>query len=336
MDNTSENTRPTVVSQLRVISKNLFGILAAGTILWHASYLNAGQPAVTIKADPVIGQTVFSTPNDAANAFVRMVSNDDKDGLSKLFGADFREVLSLDEVKGEDVDNFLAAWERHNTLLPQDDQKVLLAVGDNQWTLPIPIVAGPSGWYYDTQTGREQMRIRRIGRNELACIQAVLAYYDAQMEYAEQDRNSNGVLEYAQKFISTPNSHNGLYWKAAPDEAQSPLGSLFSGTTLEDAYHGYYYRILTSQGEHAKHGAYSYLRRERMTSGFALVAWPAEYGESGVLSFIVSHRGIVYEQDLGPGSADAAAAMLGFDPGPGWIPVQQAQDSQASAEANSE
>jgi len=331
MNYKSENTQPTVVSQLRAMGKGLFGMLAAGAILCTASYSNADQPSVALEVDPVLGQTVFTTPKDAANAFVLAVSNDDKDVLDKLFGTDFREVLSLDEVDGEDVDNFIAAWEKYNTLLPQGDQKVLIAVGDDKWTLPIPIVAGKAGWYFDIEEGRDRMRIRRIGRDELATIQAVLAYYDAQMEYAEQDRNDNGALEYAQKFISTPGGHDGLYWEAATGEVQSPLGPLFSETTPEGAYHGYYYRILKSQGEHAKGGAYSYLRRDRMTSGFALVAWPAEYGESGVMSFMVSHNGIIYEQDLGSDSAGVAAEMPAFDPGPGWKSVQEVHGPQANA-----
>ncbi len=331
MNYKSEDTQPTVVSQLRVMGKNLFGILMAGAILCIAPYSIAGQPTLALEVDPVIGQAIFATPEDAANAFVLAISNADRDAFGKLLGADFREVLSLDEVDGEDVDNFILAWIQHNALLPQGDQKMLLAVGEDNWTLPIPIVAGTSGWYFDIEEGRERMRIRRIGRNELATMQAVLAYYDAQMEYAEQDRNDNGALEYAQKFISTPDSHDGLYWEAATGEVQSPLGPLFSETTPEGAYHGYFYGILKSQGEHAKGGAYSYLRRDRMTSGFALVAWPAEYGESGVMSFIVSHNGIIYEQDLGPDSAGVAAEIPAFDPGPGWTPVQEVHGPQANA-----
>jgi hypothetical protein len=246
-----------------------------------------------------------------------------------VLGADYREVLPLDQVDGKDVDNFITAWEKFNTLLPQGDKERLLAVGKGEWTLPIPIVSGTSGWYFDIEEGLERMRIRRIGRNELATMQAVLAYYDAQMEYAEQDRNADGFLEYARRFISSPGTHDGLYWDAEPGEAPSPLGPLMADHTPGGGYHGYYYRILDAQGEHARGGAYSYLIGDRMRSGFAVIAWPEDYGESGVMSFMVSHAGIVYEQDLGPDSASIAAAMQVYDPGPGWKAVQEVNAPQA-------
>jgi hypothetical protein len=151
----------------------------------------------------------------------------------------------------------------------------------------------------------------------------VLAYYDAQMEYAAQDRNGNGLLEYAPRFISTPGTRDGLYWEVQSGENPSPLGPLMADRTPGGGYHGYYYRILEAQGEHAKGGAYSYLIGDRMRAGFAVIAWPMEYGESGVMSFMVSHAGIVYEQDLGPDGADIAESMTAYDPGPGWRPVKE-------------
>ena len=206
---------------------------------------------------------------------------------------------------------------------------MLLAVGEDEWTLPIPIVAGASGWYFDVDEGLERMRIRRIGRNELATMQAILAYYDAQMEYAEEDRDENGLLEYARRFISTPGTRNGLYWEAEPGETPSPLGPLMADHTPGGGYHGYYYRILEGQGEHARGGAYSYLLDDRMRAGFAAIAWPADYGDSGVMSFIVSHDGIVYEQNLGPDTASIASAMTLYDPGPGWTPAKEVNGPKA-------
>ena len=330
MNQSIENTQHTVVSPLHAITRILFGLLAAGAILCTVSCSDPEQATVELTVDPVLGQAVFVLPEDAANAFVLAVVNDDKDMLGQVLGTDYREVLPLDQVDGEDVDNFVTAWEQHNTLLPQGDQKMLLAVGEEEWTLPIPIVSGTSGWYFDIEEGIENMRIRRIGRNELATMQAVLAYYDAQMEYAQQDRNGDGMLEYAQRIVSTPGTHDGLYWEVEAGETPSPLGPLMADDTPGGGYHGYFYRMLDAQGAHARGGAYSYMLGGKMRAGFAVVAWPDEYGESGVMSFIVSHAGIVYEQDLGPDGATVAEEMQLYDPGPGWAPAQEVNGPQAT------
>jgi hypothetical protein len=331
MNTLSKNSQQRVVSRFHVFARYLFTVLAAGAILLSASCSEPDQAGVELTVDPVIGQAVFVTPEDAANAFVLSLANDDTEMLGKVLGTDYREVLPLDQVDGEDVDRFITAWEKFNTLLPEGDRKMLIAVGENEWTLPIPIVSGTSGWYFDIDEGLERMRIRRIGRNELATMQAVLAYYDAQMEYAEQDRDGNGLLEYAQRFISSPGTRDGLYWEAESGEEPSPLGPLMADHTPGGGYHGYFYKILDAQGEHAWGGAYSYLIGDQMRAGFAVIAWPDEYGDSGVMSFMVSHAGIVYEQDLGPDSASIAAAMQVYDPGPGWTPVQEVNGPVAGA-----
>ncbi len=326
-----KNTQQTVVSHLRPITKNLFGLLAAGAILCTASCSDSDQAAAELNVDPVLGQAVFAMPEDAANAFALALANDDMEMLGTLLGADYREVLPLDEVDAEDVDNFNTAWEKHNTLIPQGEDKMLLAIGEGEWTLPIPIVAGASGWYFDVEEGLDRMRIREIGRNELDTMQALLAYYDAQMEYAQQDRNGNGLLEYAQRFISTPGTNDGLFWEVENGDTLSPLGPLMANRTPGGGYQGYFYRILKAQGENARGGAYSYMLGDQMRAGFALIAWPEEYGESGVMSFLVSHAGIVYEQNLGPDGADVAEATTAFDPGEGWIPAEEVNGPQAGA-----
>jgi hypothetical protein len=300
-----------------------FSLLAAGALLCTMSCSNSDQAAVDLKVDPELGQAVFVTPEDAANTFTQALVNEDAEMLAKVLGSDYREVLPLDEVDGEDVENFISAWEKRNTLLPQGDQKMLIAVGEGEWTLPIPIVQSASGWYFDIEEGLDRMRIRRIGRNELDSMQAVLAYYDAQMEYAQKDRNGNGLLEYAQNFISTPGVQDGLYWEAESDVAPSPLGPLLADRSQGGGYHGYFYRILKAQGENARGGAYSYMLGDRMQAGFAMIAWPGEYGESGVMSFLVSHEGIVYEQNLGPDGADTAEAMSAYDPDADWIAAEE-------------
>jgi len=305
----------------------LLSLLMSSMFFFMFSGIGAAQTPTT---DPEPAQSVFSTPELAVQALVKAISDQDKKVLDKILGADRSRLLPLDDIDPADRDNFLAAWSKAHKLIPEGEQQRVLAVGENNWILPIPMVQGSSGWYFDVEAGAERVRIRRIGRNELAAMQAVLAYYDAQMEYAEQDRDSSGELEYAQKFKSSPGKHDGLYWEVAAGEAMSPLGSLFAETQQNDDYHGYRYRILTSQGEHAQGGAYSYLLNKRMAAGFALVAWPAEYGDSGVMSFMVSHTGIIYEHDLGADSATLATAMEDFDPAPGWKPVQEVHKPQVS------
>ena len=329
MNYLSENTQQTVISQLHAIGKYLCAALASTAILCTASCSDSGPGKVELKMDPDIGQAVFVAPQDAANTFALALEKHDREMLGKLLGADYREVLPLDEVDYDDVHNFLSAWEKHHTLLPEGDKKMLLAVGEDEWTLPIPLVSGTSGWHFDIAEGRERIRIRRIGRNELATMQAVLAYYDAQMEYAEQDRDGDGMLEYARRFDSTPGNQDGLYWEVEPGNKPSPLGPLLGDHAPGGGYHGYFYRILEAQGEHASGGAYSYLIGDRMRAGFAVVAWPKEYGESGVMSFMVSHAGIVYEQDLGPDSAGIAEKIQAYDPDTGWIPAREVNGPQA-------
>ena len=308
----------------------MFGLLAAGAILCTVSCSDSDQTNAELNVDPALGQAVFAMPEDAANAFTLALVNHDLEMFSKVLGADYREILPVDEIDSEDVGNFLAAWERHNTLLPQGDQKMLIAVGEGEWTLPIPIVAGTSGWYFDMEEGADRIRIRRIGRNELDAMQAVLAYYDAQMEYAQQDRNGNGLLEYAQKFISMPGAQDGLFWEVEAGATPSPLGPLPADRSKGGGYHGYFYRILKAQGENARGGAYSYMLGDKMRAGFALVAWPEEYGERGVMSFLVSHAGIVYEQNLGLDGADTAEAMSAYDPDANWTPAEEVNGPSAN------
>jgi hypothetical protein len=195
-------------------------------------------------------------------------------------------------------------------------------VGTDPWTLPIPIVQGTDGqWRFDPVGAREMMAAKRIGANERAAIQASLAYVDAQREYALADRDGDGVLEYAQKLISTPGKRDGLIWSQALGD-DSPLGEGFLPKKPGDGYHGYHFRILTAQGPAAKGGARSYLIGKDMTAGYALIAWPVKYGETGVMSFIVSSDGVVYERDLGRGTAQAVAVTKVFNPEAGWAPAR--------------
>jgi hypothetical protein len=195
-------------------------------------------------------------------------------------------------------------------------------VGTDPWTLPIPIVQSKDGqWRFDPVAARDEMAVRRIGANERSAIQAVLAYVDAQREYALVDRNGNGALEYAQKLISSPGKRDGLIWPLSLGD-DSPLGEDFLPKQPGAGYHGYHYRILTGQGAQAKGGARSYLIGKRLVNGFALVAWPVKYGSTGVMSFIVNQDGQVYERNLGPQTEKAVAAITLFNPDQSWKATQ--------------
>jgi len=232
-------------------------------------------------------------------------------------GPDYRRLMPFDYVSEDDRLDFLAAWSKgHRIDRNGADARLVLSDG---WTLPIPIVRRGDGWAFDVRAGVEEVRIRRIGRNELAAIKAMVAYYDAQREYAEQDRNGDGVLEYARRFVSRPGQQDGLYWTTSHGEPASPAGPLFDTHDLKNGYYGYRFKILEAQGPAARGGARSYLTRGKLTNGFALVAWPARYGKTGVMSFLVNHDGVVYQRDLGPASASVAGAMTRFDPDTAWV-----------------
>jgi len=301
----------------------LSGIFLTGLFLFSVSCSQTGLSRKDLEVSPILNQAVFTSAEEANNTFELALENNDIKLLQEILGADYQEILPVDTVSNDDVQKYIAAWEKEHVLLADGDKKRLIAVGGEQWVMLIPIVLGVSGWYFDIKEGLERMRIRRIGRNELAAIQAVLAYYDAQLEYAELDRDNDAVREYAQRFISTNGIHDGLYWQADNNETPSPLGLLFADRSAGGGYYGYFYKILNGQGEYAKGGTYSYLQDGHMKLGFALVAWPEEYGESGIMSFLVSQQGIVYQQDLGEDSANIAENMSTFNPDSNWKPVNE-------------
>jgi hypothetical protein len=280
-----------------------------------ATLLIAGAPAAFAQ------QKTFPSPEAAMNAFGNAVATSDDDAMKALLGADYRELIP--PVGAEVRYRFLAAWAKAHAIKPDADATAVIAVGNDGWTLPIPIVKTAQGWRFDTRAGAEEMRLRRIGRNELAVMQVMLAIYDAQKDYARVDRNRDGVLQYAAKFASAPGKQDGLYWPAKAGEPESPLGPAFAaaraaGGSSEAGYYGYHYKLLAGQGKNAPGGAYDYVARGRMIGGFAAVAWPAKYGETGVMTFMVSHDGVLYEKDLGPDTAARAAAMTRFDPDSSW------------------
>ena len=268
-------------------------------------------------AQPAAPLTTFASADAGATALVDALRAPDEKTLAGLFGVDYEEFVRPADVDRSDVERFLAAYDEKHVLNTDTAGKAVLAVGADNWEFPIPLVESGGKWAFDLDAGREAINTMRIGRNELAVIQTALAYYDAQKEYASKDRNGDGMLEYAQKVVSTEGQKDGLYWPG--EEDVSPLGPLLAeGVVPGEPYHGYRYRILTAQGSHASGGARSYILGKRMSGGFGLVAWPAAYGETGVMTFIVNHDGVVYEKDLGDDTENAVAGITTFDPDDTW------------------
>jgi hypothetical protein len=282
----------------------------------------------------VLSQIGFTSGEDAVAAFVKALRENDEGKLMKILGPDAKELISSgDEVRDRlGREKFVEAYDRRHRIDTENNTKVLV-VGEKEWPFPMPIVQENGKWIFDTASGTEEILNRRIGKNELDTIQTMLAIVDAQFEYAMTDHDGDGIREYAEKFASDTGKKNGLYWETKDDEKPSPLGLLAAkardeGYTKKDSdekplpYHGYFYRILTTQGAHAEDGAFDYIANGKMIGGFAAVAYPAEYGNSGVMTFIVNHDGVVYQKDLGDDTEQKAKAMDKFDPDETWTKVQ--------------
>ncbi len=287
-------------------------------------------PATVRGADT--GQS-FSTPNEAVAALAAAVNAKDSNALREIFGPALADIRNPDRVQAaNNLARFAAALDATNQLVPESDTRYVLDVGTNDWPFPIPLVKGLDGqWFFDTAAGKEEILNRRIGQDELETLQTVRAYVDAQREYASRDRDGSGVLKYAQRLVSSPGTEDGLYWPPDPTGEISPLGPLVAEAQGEgygpkskdknagpEPYHGYYFKILTRQGKHAPGGKYNYVINGNMIGGFALVAWPAEYGNSGIMTFIVNQQGRVYQKDLGAKTGKLAPAMKEYDPDSTW------------------
>jgi hypothetical protein len=275
-------------------------------------------------------QKTFASAADAVKAAITAAkSNDDKELLA-IFGAQAKDLISSGDPVADKQRRaqFIKAFDEKNRLAVEGENTIVV-IGKNEWPFPIPLVKKGESWVFDTAKGREEVLNRRIGDNELSAIQVSLAYFDAQREYAKKDRDGDGLVEYAQKIRSDPGKKNGLYWDAKAGEELSPLGPLAVRAVKEGygqgkpsdkpaPFYGYYYRILIAQGKDAPGGAYSYVVKGNMIGGFALVAYPAEYGNSGVMTFIVNHEGVVYEKDFGPDTATAVKKITRFNPDKSW------------------
>jgi hypothetical protein len=276
-------------------------------------------------------QQAFGTPEEASRALAEAAKKDDLKALLTVLGNDGRDILSSgDEVADADTRRkFVEAYDAKNRIAMEGDNKAVMVIGPEDFPLPIPLVRKDGQWRFDTAEGRNEILARRIGKNELDAIQASLAYVDAQHEYAEKDRTGAGMNTYARRIVSQPGKKDGLYWPAAQGEDQSPLGELVAAATRQGyrtgagrtPFHGYYFKILTRQGPSAEGGALDYVVQGKMIGGFALVAWPAEYRNSGVMTFLVNHRGNVFQKDLGPQTRKLAEQMSSFNPDATWTRV---------------
>lgn len=279
---------------------------------------------LAVLAPATQAQQAYPSPEAAVEALVTALGSEKSDAerLAALLGDDWQTYIPTGDIGREDVEAFLVLYREKTLIQPATPGRVALVVGNTPWTFPLPLVQGKAGWTFDVQAGGEEIRARRIGRNELDVVQATLAYHDAQLDYAEVDRDGDGVLEYAQKFMSSDGLYDGLYWAEEPGVEESPIGPLFGDELPDGEWHGYHYRILSAQGASAPGGAYDYRLGDNMSRGFALIAWPARYADSGVMSFMISHEGQVFEKDLGPDGAQLATAMSAFDPDSSWQEVE--------------
>jgi hypothetical protein len=272
----------------------------------------------------------FPTPQEAAQALVDAAAHDDTSALLKIFGPQGIDIVQSGdpaEDKSAHAEFTRRAHEKMDVQTePSNPSRAIVVVGSDNWPFPVPLVRAKSGqWHFDSARGRTEILARRIGRNELAAIDVSRGYVEAQMAYAQKDYDKDGILEYAQKIVSSPGKQDGLYWEGQPgnlvpkDLAEAADAMAVAGKRVP--YHGYYFRILTSQGSEAQGGAHSYIVKGEMIGGFALVAYPAEYGVSGIKTFVVNHNGVVYEKDLGPTTGVMAHAITSFNPNKTWEAV---------------
>jgi hypothetical protein len=277
-------------------------------------------------AGPQPGQRTFASPREAAQALVDAAAHNDTAALLKLFGAQGKDI-----VESGDASEDKAGRERFASLAGQkmqveqdkDGDRATITAGPEDWPFPVPLVREKDKWYFDSALGRTEVLARRVGRNEMTAIDVCRAYVEAQMEYASHARDGSGLLEYAQKIRSSPGKHDGLYWEGqeqgiVPKDFAEASAAMFAEGGKPVPYHGYYFHILKSQGPDAQGGAQDYLIKGKMMGGFALVAYPAEYGVSGVKTFMINHHGVVYEKDLGAGTATAARQLARFNPDKSW------------------
>lgn len=313
-------------------------LLLAAALFMSAGFCGPGQAASKV-AGPA-KQKLFDSPEEAVNAFIGALKAKDAQTLLAIFGPGSYDLIhSGDKVADNQTrEMVIKVFEEKHKIDKVSDKKAVLDLGRDDWPMPIPIVEEKGKWRFDTKAGRREILDRRIGRNELGAIDVCRDYIEAQRAYALKIHNKAGVFEYAQKFVSAPGLKDGLYWKTAGNEEPSPM-SIFMANAVQLGYgpgsgekpgvfEGYRFRILKGQGSHAEDGAFSYVTRGRMTGGFALIAYPAKYGVSGIMTFIVNNRGAVYQKDLGPKTESRAMAIKLFDPDKSWKLVESTPEKK--------
>lgn len=279
-----------------------------------------------------IPQKSYSSPEEAVNGLISAVRANDTKAMLAILGTGSKEMISSGDAVADRTgrEKFLKAYDEKNVLQQGPGDKWVLSVGNDNWPMPIPVVKKGAKWLFDAKEGKQEILNRRVGRNELQVMNVLHAYVDAQHEYASKDCRGGGKVEFAQRLISTKGKHDGLYWEAKEGEEESPLGPLVAQAAEEgysnvnlSPFHGYYFKILKGEGPHAAGGAYNYVVNGEMILGFALLAYPAEYRNSGVMTFIVNQEGIIYEKNLGKDSKRKAEAMKLYDPDHTWKKVEE-------------
>jgi hypothetical protein len=329
---------PRIPEKIDMMTTKWMAAAIAGAVLAMAgpgAFAQETKAPAAGTAHKARAQKTFATPEDAAKALVEAVRAENVAGLLEVVGPKSKSWLFTGDRFADAAEwkRFLACYDKKNAIAKQGDAKAVLNCGDDDWPFPAPLVKKGDKWAFDADAGREEIANRRVGRNELDTIQTMLAIVDAQREFAAKDADGDGLKHYAARFRSSPGKKDGLYWPVNAGEPQSPLGPVFAQAAREGyggqastgkpaPYNGYYYRILTSQGKDAPGGAYDYLVKGRLFGGFAVVSWPASYGNSGVKTFIVNHDGVVFEKDLGPATAAETGKMKHYNPDKTWTKTQ--------------
>jgi hypothetical protein len=305
-------------------------VLVGAMVLFPVAGVLAADTGPKTSVASRMPQTTFANPEDAGRALFEAMKSGDWKRIYVVLGPGSGPLIHTgDSVEDSATrEEFIAAYDKSAKFDRGGDARATLLLGEKDYPFPFPLVKGGQGWSFDARAGAEEIVNRRIGENELSAIQVCLAYLDAQREYVLKDRDNNGLLEYAQKLVSTPGTKDGLYWPTKEGERPSPFGPLATRAAGEGygmdksgvprAYHGYHYRVLTAQGPDASGGAYDYRVRGKMIGGFGLVAYPARWGASGVMTFVCNHDGVVFEKNLGSDTRNVARAMTLFNPDATW------------------
>jgi hypothetical protein len=318
------------------LRKSFFG--SSRGIFIIAAFL-ACAAFILVRSMPLMAasQKHFSSPEDALKGLVEAVKAQDRAALDQIFGPSAKDLRSSDEVQAAaEFKEFAKRVAEKTSLVKENDSRVIIYIGNENWPFPIPLAKTNGQWFFDTEAGKEEILNRRIGEDELTAILVCRTYVKAQREYVLKDWNGDGVLAYAKKLRSDPAKKDGLFWRHAPGESVSPLGELVAQARVEGykktrslfkeqpvPFHGYYFKILTEQGEHAPGGKYNYIINGNMVGGFGLVAFPSSWGKSGVMTFIVNQQGKVFQKNLGSDTLKTAQEMQAYDPDETWTSVKE-------------